>query len=170
LSITLRKLLDVETAHLWIADKVARIAWYQKLVENLDGHLADPDLDLRLRQRYTASLLHHVSDLKGELPTRTTVQVEAVPTIRNEIVGWNQDKWVADQMIERGWIPPSDEDPRREDPRRLDDGHSTTPEPAPARSPEPAPPGHPPPPAPFDEPVNRSSAAEGSAIFRSMSW
>jgi hypothetical protein len=61
------------SANLWVADKVTRIAFYQKLIEDLDGYLADPDLDLRLRHRYTpevASMLRAVAEEKGELPTR----------------------------------------------------------------------------------------------------
>lgn len=58
-----------------MADKVTRIAFCQKLIEDLDGYLADPDpdLDLRLRHRYTpevASMLRAVAEEKGELPTR----------------------------------------------------------------------------------------------------
>ena len=30
--------LATETDHLWVAGKTARIAWYQKLIEDLDSH------------------------------------------------------------------------------------------------------------------------------------
>jgi hypothetical protein len=32
--------------------KTSRIAWYQKLIEDLDTHLPDENLGLRLRHRY----------------------------------------------------------------------------------------------------------------------
>jgi hypothetical protein len=68
---------------------VTRIAWYEKLAEDLEIHLADDDLDLRLRHRYTcdvAMLLHKVSELMGE-PTRTTIQFESAPALRHHVVG-----------------------------------------------------------------------------------
>lgn len=38
-----------EASHMWVADKVTRIAWRLKLIEDMDGYLADPDLDPHLR-------------------------------------------------------------------------------------------------------------------------
>jgi hypothetical protein len=79
-----------ETANRGIADKTARIAWYQKLIEDLDGYLADPDLDLRLRSRYTrevASMLKAVAEEKGELPTRSTIELESGPTLFHSVEG-----------------------------------------------------------------------------------
>jgi hypothetical protein len=104
--------VDAEAAHLWVADKTTRIAWLQKLIEDLDSHLSDPDLDLRLRSRYTrevASMLKAVAEEKGELPTRVQLDSGSGPLVRSEIVGWDPDKWMAGVMVERGWIPPEAE-------------------------------------------------------------
>jgi hypothetical protein len=76
--------LATETDHLWVADKTARIAWRQKLAEDLDGYLSDPDLDRRLRVRYVReinSLLRNVAEEKGELPTRSHAEVEISSSI-----------------------------------------------------------------------------------------
>jgi hypothetical protein len=67
--------VDAEAAHLWISDKVTRRAWRQKMIEDMEVALADPDLDWRQRSRYNpdiAMLLHQVDEEKGELPPRTS--------------------------------------------------------------------------------------------------
>jgi hypothetical protein len=123
--------LASETTHLWVADKVTRIAWYQKLIEDLDSYLADPELDLRLRHRYTndvASMLKAVAEEKGELPTR--VQLDSGSgALRTEVVGWNPDRW-AQQLLDRAgetsaepYTPAAAAEP---------DGRGTTPEPPPS--------------------------------------
>jgi hypothetical protein len=38
-----------EASHMWVADKVTRIAWHLKLIEDMDGYLTGPDLDPHLR-------------------------------------------------------------------------------------------------------------------------
>lgn len=96
--------LATATDHLWIADKVTRIAWCQKLCEDLDSYLADPDLDLRVRHRYTrevASILHQASELLGELPTRSTIEVESGSVLRHEVVGFSPDKWLEELAANR---------------------------------------------------------------------
>ena len=165
--------LVTATDHLWIANSVTQIEWRQKLAEELDGYLDDPDLDLRVRHRYTLAidtLLHKVAELLGQLPTRTTVAVETPETFKTEVVGWSQDRWVADQMVERGWIPPSDEDPRRTD----NGDRAASPEPAQPRTPAPEPDRTAPAPAPAPErdgPITYGASADsGSSIFRSMSF
>jgi hypothetical protein len=87
--------LASETTHLWVADKTARIAWYQKMIEDLDGYLADDELDLSVRHRYTrevASMLRAVTEEKGEL--RSTVEVESAPVLRHIVEGWTPDAWL----------------------------------------------------------------------------
>ena len=67
--------VDAEAAHLWISDKVTRRAWRQKMIEDMEVALADPDLDWRQRSRFNrdiAMLLHQVDEEKGELPPRTS--------------------------------------------------------------------------------------------------
>ncbi len=65
--------VDAEAAHLWISDRVMRRAWRQKLIDDIEAALEDPDLDWRQRSRYNrdiAMLLRQVDEEKGELPTR----------------------------------------------------------------------------------------------------
>ena len=79
--------LATETDHLWIADKTTRIAWLQKLAEDLDKYLSDEDLDPRLRNRLTlevALLLHKVAEEKGEL--RTQVEVKSALPLGSRLV------------------------------------------------------------------------------------
>ena len=67
--------VDAEAAHLWISDKVTRRAWRQKMIEDMEVALADPDLDWRQRSLFNrdiAMLLHQVDEEKGELPPRTS--------------------------------------------------------------------------------------------------
>jgi hypothetical protein len=62
-----------------VADKTTRIAFLQKLIEDLDIHLSDDDLDPRLRNRLTrevAQLLRNVANEKGELRTRLDLAVQ----------------------------------------------------------------------------------------------
>ena len=162
--------LASETSHLWMADGVTKIAWYEKLAEDLDGYLADPDLDLRVRHRYTlavATLLHKAAELLGQLPTRS-VAIESAPTLRSEIVGFDAERWQAEMMVKRGWVPPSDEDPRRSD----NGDRATSSEPAPSPTPAPEPDRTAPAPAPErDGPITYGASADsGSSIFRSMSF
>jgi hypothetical protein len=63
--------VDAEAAHLWISDKVTRRAWRQKMIEDMEVALADPDLDWRQRSRYNrdiAMLLHQGYADFGGLP------------------------------------------------------------------------------------------------------
>lgn len=80
--------LAAETAHLWVADKTTRIAWYQKLIEDLDSYLADDDLDPRLRHRYScdvATLHHRVAEEKCDL--RSNIEIDAGPKLKSEVIG-----------------------------------------------------------------------------------
>ena len=82
--------VDAEAAHLWISDRVTRRAWRQKLIDDMEAALEDPDLDWRQRSRYNrdiAMLLRQVDEEKGELPTRVALQVESVPKMTYEIGG-----------------------------------------------------------------------------------
>jgi hypothetical protein len=81
--------LTAEASHLWVVDKTKRLAWLQKLIEDLDSYLADEGLDPRLRvrpARELRSLLHDVSELGSELPSRIAVEGEPV-AIRSHLVG-----------------------------------------------------------------------------------
>ena len=53
---------------------------------------------------------HKAAELLRQLPTRTAVQVES-PTFTSTVTGWAVDKWQAEMMISRGWIPPEAERP-----------------------------------------------------------
>ena len=82
--------VDAEAAHLWISDRVTRRAWRQKLIDDMEAALEDPELDWRQRSRYSrdiAMLLRQVDEEKGELPTRVALQVESVPKMTYEIGG-----------------------------------------------------------------------------------
>jgi hypothetical protein len=86
--------LTAEASHLWVVDKTKRLAWLQKLIEDLDSYLADEGLDPRLRVRYTRelrSLLHDVSELVSELPSRIAVEGEPV-AIRSHLVDVCSDR------------------------------------------------------------------------------
>jgi nucleotide-binding universal stress UspA family protein len=72
--------LNAETAHLWVSDKAAILAYYQMMLDRLKPKLDDPDLDDRSRSRFdrdAKALLHDCSELNGDLPTRTRVELEA---------------------------------------------------------------------------------------------
>jgi len=118
--------VDIEAAHLWVSNKAIRIAQRQKLAEGLERHLADDDLDPKLVVRLTGeynALLRAVAEEKSEL--RTQISLES-PAFEHSIIGWDQDKWQAEMMIERGWIPPA-----HERPVRSADGSTPAPAPAP---------------------------------------
>jgi hypothetical protein len=86
--------VDAEAAHAWVANKVARIDWYQKLIEDLEIRLADEDLDPRVRSRFTrdvAQLLRAVAEEKGEL--RTQIELDAGPRVISDVIGWDANKW-----------------------------------------------------------------------------
>jgi hypothetical protein len=82
--------VDAEAAHLWISDKVTRRAWRQKMIEDMEVALTDPDLDWRQRSRYNrdiAMLLHQVDEEKGDLPPRTSkVEVTSLMPFGNRLV------------------------------------------------------------------------------------
>ena len=76
--------VDAEGAHLWVSHKVLRRAWRQKLLEDIEARLADPDLDDRQRSRYNrdaAMLLRQVDEEKGDLPQRSHAEVEIKSSI-----------------------------------------------------------------------------------------
>jgi hypothetical protein len=126
---------------------VTKAAWMEKYAEELDSYLADPELDLRVRHRYTlavATLLHKASELLGQLPTRVQLDSGSGPVLRSEVVGFDWDRWQHDLMVERGWIPPTDEDPRPPD----NGDHAAAYEPAPAPIPPAVEPDRPVTPAP----------------------
>ena len=92
--------VDIEAVHLWVSNKVIRIAHRQKLAEGLERYLADDDLDpkliVRLTREYNA-LLRAVAEEKGEL--RSTVELESAP-LTHIVEGWNPDRWMQ-QLLER---------------------------------------------------------------------
>jgi hypothetical protein len=90
--------VDAEAAHLWISDRVTRRAWRQKLIDDMEAALEDPDLDWRQRSRYSrdiAMLLRQVDEEKGELPTRMAVRLDTGPALTSEIVGFDPAEWMA---------------------------------------------------------------------------
>jgi hypothetical protein len=186
------------SSRLWGANKEQRIADYVADHVDLNERLQVPNLSDAARARYLAEkrkIKHALADECGQLFTRTVVQMESGPRLVSEVLGWDQDRWLAEMMVERGWIPPSDEDPRRSG---NGDHSATTTEPAPAsapsRVPEPdraptAPPASPPspvqqeerrpsiadfrndPPAPARDPQYEPPKPERqSPISRSLSW
>jgi hypothetical protein len=75
--------LQAQVADLWIADKKRRIAWRQKLAEDIDVHLEDEELDLKDRHHLTRNvdqLLRSAAEELGDLPARTVLQVQLPPT------------------------------------------------------------------------------------------
>jgi hypothetical protein len=75
-----------------------------ELIEDLEIRLADEGLDPRLRSRYTRDidmLLHRVAEEKGELPTRSTVELTEVPVLSHIIEGFDRDKWLTELLEAR---------------------------------------------------------------------
>lgn len=75
-----------------MADKVTRIAWLQKMIEDLDSYLSDDGLDLRVRHRYTreiASMLKAVAEEKGEL--RTQLDVTTTPLTDFDVIAMDEN-------------------------------------------------------------------------------
>jgi hypothetical protein len=147
-----------EASHMWVSDKVTRIAWRLKWIEDLDAHLADPDLDPQLRSRYTrdaAMLLRAVAEELGEL--RTQVDVDTGPTLTSAVIGWDIEKWAADLAAGRtDPVTPEPTSAPASEPAR-----SSTPTPAPAPAPAPE----------RDGPITYGAGSDsGSSIFRSMSF
>jgi hypothetical protein len=104
--------VDAEGAHLWVSDKVTRRA-APELIEDLEIRLADEGLDPRLRSRYTRDidmLLHRVAEEKGELPTRSTVELTEVPVLSHIIEGFDRDKWLT-ELLEARRNPPAPAEP-----------------------------------------------------------
>jgi hypothetical protein len=90
------------------------------------------------------TLLHKVAEEQGDLPVRSQIEVTA-PSYSSSIDGWDPNAWLAGQMVERGWIPPSGEAPSRiSEPATPTSAHSVAsehvrePVPEPASSREPA--------------------------------
>ena len=87
---TLLGQVDAEGAHLWVSHRVVRRAWRQKLLEDIEARLADPDLDDRQRSRLirdAAMLLHQVDEEKGELPPRTSkVEIRSLMPLGSRLV------------------------------------------------------------------------------------
>lgn len=98
-----RAVLDLTNSYsgLWIADKAARIAEYQQVVDDITSQIeaslpdpdapitaqsiaALPDLDVDLL-RVKLAALRSVAEEMGQLPARLTVKHEG--TVRTEIVG-----------------------------------------------------------------------------------
>jgi hypothetical protein len=84
---------DDEFAHLWAADKRARIATYQDQVDQIADLMADPESAARAgvqaaeMWRTAQTALKSVAEELGQLPNRSTIAHEGGVSVRYEVVG-----------------------------------------------------------------------------------
>jgi hypothetical protein len=80
-----------------IANKVNRIRldqYHRDCEEELET--ATDSRERRQLRAQAAKMLHQAAEMLGELPTRSTIELESAPTLRHIVEGWSPDKWAAD--------------------------------------------------------------------------
>jgi hypothetical protein len=92
----LAEIVDNTFAHLWIADKVSRVAEYQQDAEDADAILADAEaihagVQWAETKRIKAQALRAVAEELGQLPSRHTLQHEGGVSVRYVIEGVDMD-------------------------------------------------------------------------------
>ena len=82
--------------HLPLTKKSIRIEDLHELRDIYKADLADPKLAYSARTRIGNALqkvLHQIAEEMNQLPARTTLEVNSVPKLTHEVVGWDPVKW-----------------------------------------------------------------------------
>jgi hypothetical protein len=104
----LAKGLALELVGLWSVEKRARGLVLEQVLDDVDERLQSPGLTDAAWikcQTLKVKVTRELSELYGQLPTRSVVEVSSAPRLVHEVVGFSADKWLKRLEAEGPYVP-----------------------------------------------------------------